>query len=115
MQCAEPAVKELERELSLAMPALASSASEPRAVVVGDAHGFGACGKLDFDHRQPRALNAIPEVVVDFVVDDGRAIACQLNLPAFALWVKAVAQQRNHGMQMGQLLHVLKMRNAMPH
>src|SRR5690606_12498045 len=82
---------------------------KPGRIDVRDPHRFGTGGKLDFCHAQPGAAHAIPQVIVDDVVDNRRAIAGQFNAAAFAVRVEAIAQQGNHGVQVGQFLNIRKM------
>ena len=84
-------------------------ALKPGGIHMRCAYRFGAGGKLDFCHAQPGAAHAIPQVIVDDVVDDRRAIASQFNTAAFALRVETIAQQGNHGVQVGQFLNIRKM------
>src|SRR5690606_21992160 len=57
-------------------------AGKPGRIHVRDPHRFGTGGKLDFRHAQPGAAHAIPQVIVDDVVDNRRAIAGQFNAAA---------------------------------
>src|SRR5438477_1757158 len=66
-----------------------------------------AGGKLDLGHRGHRAARAVPQVIVQWIIEYGRVVVCEANRAAFALPMEAVAEQRNQYVEMPKLAHVL--------
>ena len=64
-------------------------------LVAGIDHG-GAGLKLYLRHGQHRAARAFEHVVGQWVVQERRAVALQLDLTAHGAFMKAVAHQRQH-------------------
>ena len=72
-----------------------------------------AGGKLDLGHRGHRAARAVPQVIVQRIIEYGRVVVCDANRAAFALRMEAVAEQRNQYVEMPKLAHVLCMQQSM--
>ncbi|MNP46990.1 hypothetical protein D3C76_1410250 [compost metagenome] len=75
---------------------------------------LGAAGKLDLGHAVEGPAQAIPGIRRNGIIEHGRAVAAQLDAAAGAVRMKTVAQQRQHGVGMGQSGHVQSVLGAEP-
>ncbi len=73
---------------------------------------LGASRELDLGHGEQRAPHAIPHVLRDRIVEHRRAGAGQRDGAAHGLGMEAVAQQRQHALQVGELAHHVRMAGA---
>ncbi|MNF97060.1 hypothetical protein D3C84_798760 [compost metagenome] len=71
-------------------------------------HRPGTAGKLDLGHCMECPAQTVPGIRRHLVIEHRRVVAAQFDVAALAVRMKAVAQQRQHGVGVRQVGHVLR-------
>ena len=71
-----------------------------------------AGGELDLRHRRERASRAFPEVLVERIVEQRRAVGTQRDDAARAFGVKAVSQERDDDLHVCEIAHPVRVCRA---
>ena len=84
----------------------------PRHIVLGllvrGPRGLGTGCELHLEHRVVSAAHVVQEVAVDRIVEGGLPLVVDLDRPALALLVEAVAHEGDHALGVVELVHAIR-------